>query len=347
MDAPVFAVSCTIFTSSLVAVGLRLHSRRLAKGIGWDDGFILVAVVLEIALFAVSAYLWNEGYYRVSPDRIDRGILCVLLLFESLYLSSMFFTKLSAICLYRRIFIHKPFRAIYLIVGSIITLLYIAVFIEAFTLSEVAADLWGRPIFGHVVDNKKVDIGDASFNMITNVVVLILPIPPIWTLNMKVRSKINLTVLFGLGLCVTVVSCVRINALLRADKYITATVVSYGSRDMHLRVLEPELAIFSLCLPVLRPFWLKVREGYCCFTERLRSGRQFNRLAPSNEDDDERLLYFTGPIASTLTSISASTPRLPVAEMGLYDTIKQKSESLFLGNSVRLPKPAVIKVEKT
>ncbi|KAI0848755.1 hypothetical protein F5Y00DRAFT_262224 [Daldinia vernicosa] len=347
MDASVFAASCTIFTISLVAVGLRFHSRRLTKCVGWDDWFILAAVVVEIALFAVSIYLWNEGYYRVSPDQIDRVILCVLLVFETLYLCSMCFTKLSAIYLYTRIFIHKSFRVLCLAIGSIIILLYIAVLVQVFTLSEVAADLWGNPIFGHVVNSKKVDIGNAVFNGITNLVVLLLPIPPIWSLKMRVRSKINLTILFGLGLCVTVVSCIRISALVRADKYITATVVSYGSRDMHLRVLEPELAIFSLCLPVLRPLWLKVRENYGYVTKQFRSGRQSSKLAPSEEDDEEHLLYFSGPIASTVTSISANTPIRPIADKGLYDIIKEKSKSIFSGNSVRLPKPAVIKVEKT
>ncbi|KAI1654359.1 hypothetical protein F4813DRAFT_399074 [Daldinia decipiens] len=346
MDAPVFAISCTIFIISLVAVGLRFHSRRLTNGVGWDDGFILIAVVLEIALFAVSVYLWNGGYYLVSPDRIDRSILCVLLVFESLYLSSMGFTKLSAIYLYMRIFIHKSFRVLCLVVGSIIVLLYISVYVQLFTLSEVAADLWGNPVFGHVLDNKKVDIGNAVFNVITNAIVLILPIRPIWTLKMRVRSKINLTILFGLGLCVTVVSCIRIAALLRADKYITATVVSYGSRDMHLRVLEPELAIFSLCLPVLRPFWLKVRQSYGYVTEQFRSGCQCSKLAPSKAYDEEGLLDW-GPISNTVTRISASTPTLPVADIGLYDILKQKPRSIFSRNPVQLPEPAVIKVERT
>ncbi|OTB11257.1 hypothetical protein K445DRAFT_26819 [Daldinia sp. EC12] len=342
MDAPVFAFTCAIFAASLIAVGLRLHYRRLTNSIGWDDGFILAAVAIEIALFAFSVYLWNGGHCRVSLGEIDNRMLSMLLVFEALYLFSMCFTKLSAICLYIRIFTYKWFRNTCLATGSIIVLLYMAVLVEAFTISELAAVLWGKETFGIIVDSKKVDIGNAVFNVLTNIVVLLLPIPPIWRLQMRIRAKINLTILFSLGICVTVVSSIRIGVLVRTD-YMTAMA---NTRDMHLRILEPELAIFSLCLPVLRPFWVKVRESYGYVTQQFRSGYEFTKLTTTKLDDDECSWTWKGT-NSTATTVKADTPIPPTGRLGLYDGLKGKSKSIFFGNSIRQPEPAAIKVERS
>lgn len=86
------------------------------------------------------------------------------------------------------------------ILGIITILLYLAVVLEAFTISEIAVDLWGDPQLGTLTNKKKVDIGIAVFNILGNVVILVLPLRPIWKLQMRVKTKISLTVLFGLGI---------------------------------------------------------------------------------------------------------------------------------------------------
>ncbi|KAI1468216.1 uncharacterized protein F4812DRAFT_458648 [Daldinia caldariorum] len=344
METPVFAISCVIFAASLVAVGLRLYSRWLTVGFGWDDGFILTAVALEIALFTVSIYLWNGGHCRISLSHVNNSMLSMLLVFETLYLFSMCFTKLSAISLYMKIFVHKWFRTTCRITGFFIALLYIAVLVETFTLSELAAQIWGKEPFGIVVNSRKVDIGTAVFNVLSNVIVLLLPIKPIWGLQMRTRVKINLTILFSLGICVTVVSCVRISALVRADYMKAMTNV----RDMHLRVLEPELAIFSLCLPLLRPYWDKIRESYGYVTHQLRSGYQFSRVTPSKLEshDGESSRPWREPTAN-VTTIKANTSISPADRLGFYNALKQKSKSVFVGNPTQKPEPVAIKVERS
>ncbi|KAI1803193.1 hypothetical protein F4811DRAFT_572267 [Daldinia bambusicola] len=344
MEATVFAISCVIFAASLVAVGLRLHSRWLTVGFGWDDGLIFVAVALETALFAVSAYLWHGGHCRISPGDVNNSTLSVLLVFEALYLFSMCFTKLSAISFYMKIFIHKWFRIICRVTGFIIALLYIAVLVETFTLSELAAQIWGKETFGIVVNSRKVDIGTAVFNVLSNVVVLLLPIKPIWELKMRTKVKINLTIIFSLGICVTVVSCVRISALVRAD-YIKAMT---NARDMHLRVLEPELANFSLCLPLLRPYWDKVRESYGYVTHQLCSGYQFSKVTPSKlESDDDEYSWARKKPSATVTTIKANTSTSLADKSGFYNVLKKQSKSAFVGNSMQKPESATIKVERS
>ncbi|KAI0836928.1 hypothetical protein F5Y06DRAFT_298164 [Hypoxylon sp. FL0890] len=290
MDRAVFDTSVVVFTLSLLAVGLRLYSRKLTRaGLGWDDGLILIATTIAVALFGLSIFIWNSGYDRISLAGLvesNQAVLSFLLVFQVLYLISMCLVKLSALCLYKRIFIQEKFQSLCTILAAIAIFLYIAVFVETVTISEMADDIWDNPDLGKSINKKKVDIGIAIFNVLGNVVVVFLPIPPIWKLQMRVRTKISLTILFCLGLCVTVVSFLRLTLAVRAD-YSSDELIAYGSRDMHLQVLEPELAIFSLCLPVLHPLWRKLVEKYRGLRKQTRQSSQTSDLTPLNRHVDD------------------------------------------------------------
>ncbi|KAI2631320.1 hypothetical protein GGS26DRAFT_591202 [Hypomontagnella submonticulosa] len=173
------------------------------------------------------------------------------------------------------------------ILGIITILLYLAVVLEAFTISEIAVDLWGDPQLGTLTNKKKVDIGIAVFNILGNVVILVLPLRPIWKLQMRVKTKISLTVLFGLGICVIIVSCVRLTAVVPASEDVRELLTS-GTRDMPFHLIEPELAIFTICLPVLRPLWAKLHEKYGSTGAQPHNSRSENNLG-FNGGDDENL----------------------------------------------------------
>ncbi|KAI0114622.1 hypothetical protein F4776DRAFT_673890 [Hypoxylon sp. NC0597] len=315
MDEAVFGTSAVMFALSLLAVGLRLYSRRLTKaGFDWDDGLVLLATALVVALFILSIHIWNAGYDRVSLAGLvgdDDTIIVFLLMFQVLYLFSMCFVKLSALFLYRRIFIQKTFQTVCKAIGIGVVLLYAAVLVETITISHMAANIWNNPDIGENIDRHKVDIGIAFFNVLGNVIVILLPIPLIWKLQMQVRTKISLTILFSLGLCVTVVSCIRLSYSAQRD-YSPDVLIAYGSRDMRLQVLEPELAIFSLCLPVLRPLWRELAEKCGSIWKKSHESRRTSKMSNSTpliqkNNNEERPMDWQEALGcgGTQTSITA------------------------------------------
>ncbi|KAI1771463.1 hypothetical protein F4818DRAFT_445152 [Hypoxylon cercidicola] len=271
MDAA-FVTSCIMCFLCLLAVGFRFYSRKLTKaGLRWDDGLIFAAAILVVVLLALSILAKNirvkvNGCHKRDLVLNEKTVLSLLLLFNALYLFSVCFTKLSALCLYIRIFTQRKFLLTCKILGVVIAILYIAVLVQEFTVSGIAVQLWNRPPLGTLTDKKKVDIGTAFFSILGNVVVLVLPLPLIWKLQMSITKKINLTVLFLSGLCVTAIASFRLIAIVRADY--NNEIVAVTGRIMSLQVLEPELAVFTLCLPVLHRFWLKLWER--CFGVRRR-----------------------------------------------------------------------------
>ncbi|KAI2616823.1 hypothetical protein GGR54DRAFT_649234 [Hypoxylon sp. NC1633] len=358
MDKSIFNASCVLFTSALLTVGLRLYCRKLTKaGLGWDDGLILAATALLVALFGLSIHLSTvgdigEALSELSTDR--NTTLTLLLVFEALYLFAMYFTKLSAIFLYMRVFVQKRFQIICKIIASFIAMGYVSVLLQTFTVSQIAVELWNNAL-PTIADKRKVDIGIASFDIVSNVIVIILPIHSVWELQMRTSTKISLTVLFSLGLCVTVVSFYRLNNIIHSS-YDTDSFIGTGLRDMYLHVLEPELAIFSLCLPVLRPLWRELREKYNGMAAKPSETRQSSVLVPGGrrKDDGEAVEWanFITDEARTQYEVSVQAGTPPASPEAKPD--RPKRYGLRIPGLRKSPlkratrsEPLTIKVERT
>lgn len=79
------------------------------------------------------------------------------------------------------------------------TALYIAeIFHDIFICIPVQKDYNPR-LSGHCLPSGVGGSVTAIFNVITDMYIFILPLPLVWSLQMKLRPKIRLIVLFGLG----------------------------------------------------------------------------------------------------------------------------------------------------
>ncbi|CAH0046294.1 unnamed protein product, partial [Clonostachys solani] len=106
----------------------------------------------------------------------------------------------------------------------------------------------------------RLTITTGVYNIITDVAILLLPIPTIWALKTKRNVKVGLTGVFAGGL-VSSVSCVavvRIVALKNLDlARLTDTMVWVD----FLSTAEVNLGILCVCLPMLGPIIPKRKHG--------------------------------------------------------------------------------------
>ncbi|PSN69649.1 hypothetical protein BS50DRAFT_446823, partial [Corynespora cassiicola Philippines] len=97
----------------------------------------------------------------------------------------------------------------------------------------------------------------SSMNIVTDFMIFIVPIPPIFKLQMWTRQKLALIGLFCLGFFTCVISIVRLTTLYRGlntkDQYWDNAPTAYWS------VVELNTGIICACLPTLRPL---VRKMY-------------------------------------------------------------------------------------
>ncbi len=135
---------------------------------------------------------WNNANC-VSPPKADQAT-------QVLFGCSITATKLSILFFYNRIFPSRTFYIVCLITGVASILWWIGLMLTAFLHCRPLAYYWDRSIpNGHCVNNNLIGYTITSFNIVTDFVVLIMPIPWLWGMNMAIPKRMAVVGLFVLG----------------------------------------------------------------------------------------------------------------------------------------------------
>lgn len=134
--------------------------------------------------------------------------------------------------------------------------------------------LWEPAVQGKCINLHDVIIVFASLNIGTDILVLCLPLPQLWKLNMPSRRKYELMGIFFLGglfdfpsliggglliaLSVCFASVIRVPYMAKMSLLDPSWSNVYGAM---WSIVELNLGIVSACLPTLRPLFLHVFHG--------------------------------------------------------------------------------------
>lgn len=119
-----------------------------------------------------------------------------------LYGITLAFVKTSLIVLYYKLFASKPsIRIAIFATGIIIWAWAIGNFAAVFLICFPFAYNWDRSIpGGHCANLNAMVLTGSVFNIGTHLMVLALPIPYLWKLQIKIGRKIGLLAAFSLGI---------------------------------------------------------------------------------------------------------------------------------------------------
>lgn len=258
------AESVTIITAiflsiAIIAVGLRLYTRiHLVRLFGLDDYIIIFALILSAMQFAlvqkmldygVGKHLWDVPLSTFSPK-----LLKVWMVGAVSYSATMLAVKLSILLLYRRIFPLENFRIQWwLTVAVTIGYSVGGMCASIFSCTPVAKS-WDVTISnGHCINTGAFYIANGILNVITDLVILALPIPILWNLALTKKKKIALSILFAAGSLTCVVSMIRVGFVV--------IFLKHGSTDPTYSILptvvwgfiEYNCAIVCSCALTIRP----------------------------------------------------------------------------------------------
>lgn len=133
-----------------------------------------------------------------SPSKLVTWAKCIYAL-EWIYLAAVALPKLSILCLYLRIFVQKPYRMVtYVIIGMVISNWIAFILASTFQCSPVEYQ-WNKKISGHCFDVQTYYKFVNVPNILTDAVMLVLPMPMVWHLNIPRTHKLGLTVVFLAG----------------------------------------------------------------------------------------------------------------------------------------------------
>lgn len=122
-----------------------------------------------------------------------------LIVAEIFYAWNLGWTKLALLLMYYRIFRIPYFKKMTWIVGGFVMAWVVCItFLFIFICVPVHA-LWTPGLEGRCINQVGTWIANAASTILTDVVILLLPVPYIWKLQLRRVEKAGLFVAFGLG----------------------------------------------------------------------------------------------------------------------------------------------------
>jgi len=110
-------------------------------------------------------------------------------------------TKVSILQVYKDIFAVKVFRILADTAIGIVVLLGIGNSIQCLAICRPFAFQWDKTIKGGVCGNQTLGILLVAFlNLITDLIIVFMPMPLVWKLKMARPKKLALMGMFGLGI---------------------------------------------------------------------------------------------------------------------------------------------------
>ncbi|MCJ1254431.1 hypothetical protein MMC24_002246 [Lignoscripta atroalba] len=309
-------VSIVFTIVATLAVVLRVYSRRVTKKpLEDNDYFIFIALVLLYGLVAcdmVGILAGGVGRHVLDVMKEDGPqtltiFLKDLVAIQILWATSLMSIKISILMFYMRIFKVQSFRVAARITMVLVVLWALSVILCGFLLCKPFAFNWNQTIPGGSCKNQILSyILTGALNIITDVMVLSLPIPMVWKLQTPRANKIVLTGIFGLGFfflaslpsSICIISIVRLITLVG----VSYTDITYSVVDALIwSMLEPALGITLACLPVMRPLLPKTFPGRSekRSKDSSNSGRAAKAFYAKNFrqiDDQEYPLRPVGPV---------------------------------------------------
>ncbi|KAL3262299.1 hypothetical protein ABHI18_002887 [Aspergillus niger] len=186
-----------------VTVALRLYTRlRLVRKPGWDDLLIVLSLATDVVFFAFLVIEIQNGLAENEADlapEVVRRQLKALWITIPLYNLTLTLTKLSLIFLYRRLFPTHTYRILLILtlIFVIITGLWMVLSTLLFCIPINA--FWDTSIPHTCLPEDVVWCLNAAFQITTDLILVVLPLPILANLNLPKRQKAALLVIFALG----------------------------------------------------------------------------------------------------------------------------------------------------
>ena len=207
----------------------------------------------------------------------------------------MGFTKLSFVFFFRRIFVTGGSRHKFDIVsiGAIIILVLWVLAFFLWFLFSCASDFTARwRTVNSLRDSCPTDIQSdlalAVSDVVTDVMVLFLPVPAVLSLHMSLQRKLMVLAIFALGTIAVVMSIVRLALFVNILDIATGVIQDptadddlLTTRSLYWSMLESGLALIACCLPTLYALQGKLR------LRSSSSSRGYGRWLRSKESASE------------------------------------------------------------
>ncbi|KAF2740593.1 hypothetical protein EJ04DRAFT_481726 [Polyplosphaeria fusca] len=215
--------------------------------IGFVANAVLVGVCIKMSYLGLGHDIWKVPFKQVTET------IMFFWISEFSYMIALGSIKIAFLLFFLQIFPRKEFRKI--VWGFI-------AFHVAFTIASACVAIliclpvssvwknWDGEHKGKCIDNNAFVLAHAAFGIVTDLITLSLPVSQILGLQLGTKKKIGVLLMFGVGAFVTVVSILRLRAIMHFAK---SQNFLWDNLEASLwSVMECEVGIVCICMPSLR-----------------------------------------------------------------------------------------------
>ncbi|CAI6287712.1 unnamed protein product [Periconia digitata] len=259
------AVTLTVIATISVAMRIFTRASVTQAGISMDDYMVIIALVLAITLLGLNFEHMKVGlgYHFWDVKTVDFVLpfqvytLCSTIV----YATSLIFTKISILLFYLRLSPQLWFRvAVWILIG--ITSCYGLMYnlLSIFACKPIAAT-WNLALMpqAECVGVLPKYMALSILNIVIDVLTLILPIPVVWKLQMSLRQKLSIILVFMTGGLVCIIAIRR--TILLKPLMASADYTWDAVEQFHWCFAEVDVAIVCASAPALKPFFVKYVPG--------------------------------------------------------------------------------------
>ncbi|EPS38621.1 hypothetical protein H072_7594 [Dactylellina haptotyla CBS 200.50] len=313
------AITVTFTSLAFITVALRIYTRaRITRYMGWDDWFIMLAMIASLAMFGLQITAMCAGWYQHIWDVPFESFVFskkIGLSIQSLYPWILGFMKISILLFYLRLSVSPPFRlVVYISLG----------FMGLYTVASSLAILFqcwpfntrlGHPL-GSCVNLIALNYTVASLNIATDVFVYLLSWVMVRHLKVPTGQKIAVLAIFSVGALVCVFSGLRFYSL--RDYWNSSDPTWAAFHVSAMSSLEANVAIMTSSVPAIKPLitrlfpnskflktWCDSAEG--TYGRSTRTGAEFTTVNSGTIGDIEKAFGGApGESYSTTTAVASS-----------------------------------------
>ncbi|KAK4186024.1 hypothetical protein QBC35DRAFT_286973 [Podospora australis] len=289
---------------STVSHAGRIYARfRIVGGLRLEDYLMTAGILLSYGTVVCLLYgLPNQGVpIPLLPPGGRRDFLLMIWVIQKLQPPTLFFIKASFIVFHCHIFQSRTFRRVSWAVGILTGVWAVANVLGTTFQCKPPSLFWDKTQTGECLKDPvhRMGIPNAILSSVGDIIIFVMPIPPLTKLKVPRRTKIGLLVVFGLGVFVLVASFFRWIALIGADRDI------FNSSQVQVGVwtyLEISVAITCGNLPFMAPM-------IGCMGPTRRSTRGNTPNWSGNESYPRKGVVNTNPLASNTAAVPGSHGR--------------------------------------
>ncbi|KAI0869645.1 hypothetical protein GGS24DRAFT_147074 [Hypoxylon argillaceum] len=245
-----------------VAVAIRFWARSISVA-KYDLGDYLIAAAfigqlgagaLGITAVKLGGVGCHIGYVVASNPELLTNLSKILLAVSTWYAATESLAKLAVCLFYKQVFIQRWVHwVVNITILALILTSVIGILIDLLACTPFSAH-WGSAAeqAQHCrLDDMALSIWAPFSNTITDVVLLVIPIPILWHLNAPLRLRVSVILTFLLGSIGLITSIFRFVVFLRRDTTVDPTY--HAIEPLIWTICEPGVYLIAACLLVYRP----------------------------------------------------------------------------------------------